>query len=36
MAKALDALQQGEKNLEQQRAVQRAGGSNRRPPAKDW
>jgi Ca-activated chloride channel homolog len=36
MAKALDALQQGEKNLEQQRAVQRAGGSHRRPPAKDW
>jgi Ca-activated chloride channel family protein len=36
MAKALDALQQGEKNLEQQRAAQRAGGNNRRPPAKDW
>jgi Ca-activated chloride channel family protein len=36
MAKALDALQQGEKNLEQQRAAQRAGGGHRRPPAKDW
>lgn len=36
MAKALDALQQGEKNLEQQRAAQRAGGSHRRPPEKDW
>jgi hypothetical protein len=31
---ALDALQHGEKNLEQQRAVQRGG--QRRPPAKDW
>ena len=35
-AKALDALQQSEKNLEQQRAMQRAGGGHRRPPAKDW
>jgi Ca-activated chloride channel family protein len=32
---ALDALQHGEKNLEQQRAMQRAGGQ-RRPPEKDW
>jgi Ca-activated chloride channel family protein len=35
-AKALDALQQSEKNLEQQRAAQRAGAGHRRPPAKDW
>ncbi len=31
---ALDALQNGEKNLEQQRAMQRGG--HRRPPEKDW
>lgn len=36
MAKALDALEQGEKNLEQQRAMQRAGAGHRRPPEKDW
>ena len=36
MAKALDALQQGEKNLEQQRAMQRAGAGHRKPPEKDW
>lgn len=35
VAQALDALQHGEKNLEQQRAMQRAGG-HRRPPEKDW